>query len=79
MIPDRIKNRLAKDRPMTSITLRIPVDERVRSLNLSNAVAVAAYEARRQLVAAHLPGSEGNFRYIHPGLAECSFIHFDLL
>ncbi len=26
MIPDRIKNRLAKDRPMTSITLRIPVD-----------------------------------------------------
>ncbi len=26
MIPDRIKNRLAKDRTMTSITLRIPVD-----------------------------------------------------
>lgn len=25
-IPDRIKTRLAKDRPMTSITLRIPVD-----------------------------------------------------
>lgn len=26
MIPDRIKTRLSKDRPMTSITLRIPVD-----------------------------------------------------
>ena len=26
MIPDRLKNRLNKDRPMTSITLRIPVD-----------------------------------------------------
>ena len=26
MIPDRIKQRLVKDRPMTSITLRIPVD-----------------------------------------------------
>jgi hypothetical protein len=25
-IPDRIKIRLSKDRPMTSITLRIPVD-----------------------------------------------------
>lgn len=25
-IPDRIKTRLNKDRPMTSITLRIPVD-----------------------------------------------------
>lgn len=25
-IPERIKTRLAKDRPMTSITLRIPVD-----------------------------------------------------
>ena len=25
-IPDRIKARLSKDRPMTSITLRIPVD-----------------------------------------------------
>lgn len=25
-IPERIKNRLSKDRPMTSITLRIPVD-----------------------------------------------------
>ncbi|AHF03449.1 BrnA antitoxin family protein [Marichromatium gracile] len=25
-IPDRIKSRLRKDRPMTSITLRIPVD-----------------------------------------------------
>jgi hypothetical protein len=25
-IPDRIKTRLSKDRPMTSITLRIPVD-----------------------------------------------------
>ena len=26
MIPDLIKKRLVKDRPMTSITLRIPVD-----------------------------------------------------
>ena len=26
MIPDSIKRRLVKDRPMTSITLRIPVD-----------------------------------------------------
>ena len=26
MIPDRIKQRLVKDRRMTSITLRIPVD-----------------------------------------------------
>ena len=26
MIPERIKKRLAKDRPMTSITLRIPQD-----------------------------------------------------
>ena len=26
MIPDRIKTRLVKDRPTTSITLRIPVD-----------------------------------------------------
>jgi hypothetical protein len=26
MIPDTLKNRLTKDRPMTSITLRIPVD-----------------------------------------------------
>ena len=26
MIPDSIKNRLTKDREMTSITLRIPVD-----------------------------------------------------
>ena len=26
MIPDLLKNRLNKDRPMTSITLRIPVD-----------------------------------------------------
>lgn len=26
MIPERIKTRLVKDRPMTSITLRIPVD-----------------------------------------------------
>ncbi len=25
-IPDRLKTRLVKDRPMTSITLRIPVD-----------------------------------------------------
>ena len=25
-IPDRIRTRLSKDRPMTSITLRIPVD-----------------------------------------------------
>ena len=29
-------------------TVRIPVGPRVRSLNLSNAVAVAAYEAVRQ-------------------------------
>ena len=29
-------------------TLRIPIDDRVRSLNLSNSVAVAAYEALRQ-------------------------------
>ena len=26
MIPERLKTRLVKDRPMTSITLRIPVD-----------------------------------------------------
>jgi len=26
MLSDRLKNRLSKDRPMTSITLRIPVD-----------------------------------------------------
>ena len=26
MIPDRIKKRLVKDRPMTSITLRSPID-----------------------------------------------------
>ena len=26
MLPERLKNRLSKDRPMTSITLRIPVD-----------------------------------------------------
>lgn len=26
MLSERLKNRLAKDRPMTSITLRIPVD-----------------------------------------------------
>jgi hypothetical protein len=26
MIPETLKNRLTKDRPMTSITLRIPVD-----------------------------------------------------
>ncbi len=26
MIPEHLKKRLAKDRPMTSITLRIPVD-----------------------------------------------------
>ncbi|MFU8788893.1 MAG: hypothetical protein ACNA7G_07675 [Methylobacter sp.] len=26
MMPDTLKNRLTKDRPMTSITLRIPVD-----------------------------------------------------
>ncbi|MDO9142436.1 MAG: hypothetical protein Q7U38_19120, partial [Methylobacter sp.] len=26
VIPDTLKNRLTKDRPMTSITLRIPVD-----------------------------------------------------
>lgn len=26
MLNDRLKSRLAKDRPMTSITLRIPVD-----------------------------------------------------
>lgn len=26
MLPDRLKKRLVKDRPMTTITLRIPVD-----------------------------------------------------
>ena len=26
MIPDKLKSRLQKDRPMTSITLRVPVD-----------------------------------------------------
>lgn len=26
MIPDKLKTRLRKDRPMTSITLRVPVD-----------------------------------------------------
>ncbi|MCA9209454.1 MAG: tRNA (cytidine(34)-2'-O)-methyltransferase [Planctomycetales bacterium] len=31
--------------------LRVPMDERVRSLNLSAAMALVAYEARRQMVA----------------------------
>lgn len=32
--------------------LRIPIREEVRSLNLANSVAIVAYEARRQFVAA---------------------------
>jgi tRNA (cytidine/uridine-2'-O-)-methyltransferase len=36
---------LEADRPRT---LRIPIREQVRSLNLSNSVAIAAYEALRQ-------------------------------
>ena len=39
------RKRLADHAPRT---LRIPVHRHVRSLNLSNAVAVASYEALRQ-------------------------------
>ena len=34
---------------MTAITIRLPMREGCRSLNLSNTVAVAVYEAWRQL------------------------------
>ncbi|MBL7717013.1 MAG: tRNA (cytidine(34)-2'-O)-methyltransferase [Bdellovibrionales bacterium] len=43
-LPDWIMNRFAQD------TLRIPMfDARIRSLNLSNAVSITAYEAIRQI------------------------------
>lgn len=38
--------------------LRIPIRPEVRSLNLSNAVAVAVFEAQRQWTAAHRPLGE---------------------
>jgi tRNA (cytidine/uridine-2'-O-)-methyltransferase len=52
-LPDHL---LASD---PNANLRIPTSSDVRSLNLSNAVAVAAYEAQRQRTAgnaAHSPG-----------------------
>ena len=45
MIPDRIKTRLVKDRPMTSITLRIPIDVVASLKELAPQTGHSGYQA----------------------------------